>query len=59
VEKAIRSAAEWNKTMNADRHEKRRSYFDLQTFIIHKPIKENKVIDVGILLSVLGNPIFF
>jgi len=38
VEKAVKSAAEWNKAMNAERREKRKAYFDLQTFNVHKPM---------------------
>jgi hypothetical protein len=30
VEKAVKSVAEWNKAMNAERREKRTAYFDLQ-----------------------------
>ena len=30
VEKAVKSAATWNKAMNTERREKRKAYFDLQ-----------------------------
>ncbi|QQP37747.1 Uncharacterized protein FKW44_018134, partial [Caligus rogercresseyi] len=38
VERAVQSTAEWNKKMNKDRSESRRSYFDLQTFNVHYPM---------------------
>ena len=38
VEKSVRSAAEWNKSMNAEKKEKRRAYFDMQTFQVHHPL---------------------
>ena len=34
----MRSAAEWNKTMNAEKNERRRAYFDMQTFQVHHPL---------------------
>ena len=34
----MRSAAEWNKNMNAEKKEKRRAYFDMQTFQVHHPL---------------------
>ncbi len=46
VEKAIKSAAEWNKAMNTDRREKRTAYFDLQTFNIHRPMNDRGVMKV-------------
>jgi hypothetical protein len=36
VEKSVRSAAEWNKEMNAEVREKRRAYFDMQTFQVEE-----------------------
>lgn len=38
VEKSVKSAAAWNKKMNQEKKEKRRSYFDMQTFHIHYPM---------------------
>ena len=38
VEKSVRSAAEWNKNMNVEKREKRRAYFDMQTFQVHHPL---------------------
>eukprot|EP00095_Tigriopus_kingsejongensis_P008003 maker-scaffold269_size230758-snap-gene-1.32 protein:Tk08003 transcript:maker-scaffold269_size230758-snap-gene-1.32-mRNA-1 annotation:"supporter of activation of yellow protein" len=38
VEKAVKSAADWNKQLNQDKKDKRRAYFDMQTFIIQRPM---------------------
>ena len=46
VEKAVKSAAEWNKAMNAERREKRKAYFDLQTFNVHKPMNNRGLMKV-------------
>ena len=44
VEKAVSSAASWNKAMNAERREKRKAYFDLQTFNIHRPMNNRGLV---------------
>lgn len=38
VEKAVQSASDWNKQLNQEKREKRRAYFDMQTFIIQRPM---------------------
>lgn len=38
VEKSVRSAAAWNKKLNQEKKEKRKAYFDLQTFTLHHPV---------------------
>jgi len=38
IEKAVQETAEWNKKMNQEKREKRRAYFDMQTFTIHHPL---------------------
>ena len=38
MEKAVKGAAEWNKQMNAERKEKRQAYFDMQTFVVQRPM---------------------
>ena len=38
VQKAVHSTADWNKQMNTERREKRKAYFDMQTFSIHYPM---------------------
>ncbi len=40
MEKSVRSAAEWNKRLNADRREQRSAYFDMQTFHVHYPLND-------------------
>lgn len=37
IEKAVQETADWNKKMNQERKEKRKAYFDMQTFNIHYP----------------------
>jgi hypothetical protein len=37
VEEAAKAAAEYNKMINRERMEMRKSYFDIQTFAIHYP----------------------
>ncbi|XP_041353041.1 dentin sialophosphoprotein-like [Gigantopelta aegis] len=42
IKKAVRSAAEFNAHFQRERKEERRSYFDLQTFMIHYPSTKYK-----------------
>merc|ERR1719150_1334740 len=37
LEKAVQDTSAWNKRMNMERKEKRKAYFDMQTFSIHYP----------------------
>ena len=37
VEEAAKLAAEYNRQLNQERREQRNSYFDIQTFTVHKP----------------------
>ena len=37
MEEAAKAAAEYNKMINRERSELRRSYFDIQTFAVHYP----------------------
>ncbi len=41
IQKAVKSAAEWNKNLNQERKEKRQAYFDMQTFNIHYPMNNH------------------
>ena len=41
VDKAVKTAAEWNKAMNQERKEKRQSYFDMQTFVVQRPMNNH------------------
>lgn len=46
VRKAVASTAEYNKHLNEERREERRSCFDLQTFTIQYPLKKIQKVEV-------------
>ncbi|OWF47440.1 PHD finger protein 10 [Mizuhopecten yessoensis] len=44
IQKAMKSASEWNTSFLRERKEERRAYFDLQTFNVHYPAGRFKVL---------------
>ena len=51
VEEAAKAAAEYNKMINRERSELRRSYFDIQTFAVHYPKTGTGTGTTGTLLT--------
>ncbi len=49
IQKAVKSAADWNKKLNQDKKEKRAAYFDMQTFNIHYPMNNKGKMKVGVV----------
>ena len=51
MEEAAKAAAEYNKMINRERSELRRSYFDIQTFAVHYPKTGTGTGTTGTLLT--------